>query len=170
MTNWRLLYRKQIYQLINSSCHHTPSEKQTGGKMYRHTWMTQEGRIPSATRSLKYSSVLAETHMEFHGSREMWQPIPPLTASFLSCQHFGCPGSSALALHYCSHEMWWKAVTECDPLPRLQWHNAVTACSPKSHKTMCWLHMKSLLLGGYNVSDSFLLQSFHLLDRFVDYL
>lgn len=43
---------------------------------------------------------------------EMWQPVPSLTTSFpSSCQQLGWPGSSALALHCCSHKMWWKAIT-----------------------------------------------------------
>lgn len=121
---------KEIYQLITCSCHCTPSEKWTGRKMYGHTWMTPEGKIPSA---LKYSSILPEPHMELHGPGRcdslfpLWQPLfPPPVSSLagLAAQPWLCTAAATR----CGERL----LLGYDPLPRLQGHNAVTGCSPAS--------------------------------------
>lgn len=191
MHNWNKLYwESEIYQVITCSCHLTPSEKCTGWKTYGQTWVIHAGKIPSATRSLEYCSLLAETHAELQGPRQMWQPFPSPPVSFpSSCQPFGWLGLGATVPLAAQPWLRIAPAMRCggrwllsyNPLPRIQQDNAVIGCSPASPpfdtivltKILQYyvlaaheISARAACVGGYNVSDSFLPQSFHLLARF----
>lgn len=195
MHNWNKSYwAPEIYQLITCSCHLSLSEKWAGRKKYRQTWMIHTGKIPSATRYLGDCSFLPETHIELQGPRQMRQPFPNLAVSFpSSCPWYGWLGLGATDPQAAQP---WLSITPAmrcgggwllsyNPLPRLQQDNAVIGCSPASPPfdtivltkiLQCYVlaaHEISALaacVGSYNVSDSFLPQSFHLLDRFGHYV
>lgn len=194
MHNWNKLYwEPEIYQLIGSSCHLTPSEKWAGRKIYGKTWMIHAGKIRSATRSLEDCSLLAEIHVELHGPRQMWHLFPSLAVSFpSSCQQIGRIGLRATVPPAAQPWLCITPAMRCggrqllsyNPLPRLQQDTAAIDCSPASppfdtivltkilQYSVLAAHEISALaacVGGCNVSDSFLPQSFHLLARFGHY-